>query len=235
MPEFLQRYGTEAQCQAALEATRWPAGFVCPACGGAARTSFDRGGLRYWQCGHCAHQCSLISGTVFEASKLPLTRWFLAMQLLTQSKNNVSALELRRHLGPLDIGVEGQLGAVFEAIDKRWGRLDILVHSIAFAPKEDLQGGLLNSQRGGAACPARRAGRYHGRRLHLRVSRNALRTAAVRRDAVCRRRREHHGLIRAGGSTAGQHRGRRAVLVGPEGATGSSGRAGSLAADPSGN
>ena len=53
----------------------------------------------YWQCGACAHQCSLISGTIFEASKLPLTRWFLAMQLLTQSKNNVSALELRRQLG----------------------------------------------------------------------------------------------------------------------------------------
>jgi hypothetical protein len=36
---------------------------------------------------------------MFEASKLSLTRWFLAMQLLTQSKNNVSALELMRQLG----------------------------------------------------------------------------------------------------------------------------------------
>jgi hypothetical protein len=47
----------------------------------------------------CARQCSLISGTLFEATKLPLSRWFLAMQLLTQSKNNVSALELKRQLG----------------------------------------------------------------------------------------------------------------------------------------
>jgi hypothetical protein len=39
------------------------------------------------------------SGTMFEASKLSLTRWFPAMQLLTQSKNNVSALELMRQLG----------------------------------------------------------------------------------------------------------------------------------------
>ena len=99
MPEFYERYGTEAKCRAALEAARWPEGFVCPACGGAARTRFERGGLRYWQCGACGHQCSLISGTIFEASKLPLTRWFLAMQLLTQSKNNVSALELMRQLG----------------------------------------------------------------------------------------------------------------------------------------
>ena len=99
MPEFFERYGTEAQCRAALQATRWPDGFVCPSCGGAARTSFVRGGLPYWQCGACAHQCSLISGTVFESSKLGLSRWFLAMQLLTQSKNNVSALELMRQLG----------------------------------------------------------------------------------------------------------------------------------------
>ena len=99
MPEFYERYATEAQCRAALEAARWPTGFACPACGGAARTSFERGGLRYWQCGACARQCSLISGTIFESSKLPLSRWFLAMQLLTQSKNNVSALELMRQLG----------------------------------------------------------------------------------------------------------------------------------------
>ena len=99
MPEFYERFGTEAKCRAAVAAARWPHGFVCPACGGAARTSFERGGLRYWQCGVCARQCSLISGTMFEASKLPLTRWFLAMQLLTQAKNNVSALELMRQLG----------------------------------------------------------------------------------------------------------------------------------------
>jgi transposase-like protein len=99
MPEFYRRYATEAQCQAALQAARWPRGFVCPRCAGAARTSFLRAGLPYWECRACAHQCSLISGTMFESTKLPLSRWFLAMQLLTQAKNNVSALELRRQLG----------------------------------------------------------------------------------------------------------------------------------------
>ena len=45
---------------------------------------------------------------------------------------------------PLDVSVPGQLEAVFDAIGRTWGRLDVLVHSIAFAPKDDLQGGLLN-------------------------------------------------------------------------------------------
>ena len=52
---------------------------------------------------------------------------------------------------PLDVSVEGELEAVFAAIGKQWGRLDILVHSIAFAPKEDLQGGLLNCSAAGFA------------------------------------------------------------------------------------
>ena len=45
---------------------------------------------------------------------------------------------------PLDVSVEGQLETVFDAVARRWGRLDILLHSIAFAPKQDLQGGLLD-------------------------------------------------------------------------------------------
>ena len=78
---------------------RWSAGFVCPLCGCAQSGSFRRQGLLYFQCSACRHQCSVISGTIFEATKLGLSRWFLAMHLLTQSKNNVAALELMRHLG----------------------------------------------------------------------------------------------------------------------------------------
>jgi enoyl-[acyl-carrier protein] reductase I len=50
---------------------------------------------------------------------------------------------------PMDVAKPGELEAVFETIGERWGRLDILVHSIAWAPKEDLQGGLLNSSAAG--------------------------------------------------------------------------------------
>ncbi|MDV7212505.1 enoyl-ACP reductase FabI [Azotobacter beijerinckii] len=46
---------------------------------------------------------------------------------------------------PLDVAKAGELEAVFETIARQWGRLDILVHAVAWAPKEDLQGGLLDS------------------------------------------------------------------------------------------
>jgi enoyl-[acyl-carrier protein] reductase I len=52
---------------------------------------------------------------------------------------------------PLDVSVPGQLEAVFDAVTSQWGKLDILVHSIAFAPKEDLQGGLLDCSAAGFA------------------------------------------------------------------------------------
>lgn len=51
----------------------------------------------------------------------------------------------------LDVSKPGELEALFEAIQKKWGRLDLLVHSIAFAPKADLQGGLLDCSAEGFA------------------------------------------------------------------------------------
>ena len=52
---------------------------------------------------------------------------------------------------PLDVAKPGELEAMFEKIRSQWGRLDLLVHSIAFAPKADLQGGLLDCSAEGFA------------------------------------------------------------------------------------
>jgi NAD(P)-dependent dehydrogenase (short-subunit alcohol dehydrogenase family) len=45
---------------------------------------------------------------------------------------------------PLDVATPGMLEAVFDRITKEWGQLDILVHSLAYAPKQDLQGPLID-------------------------------------------------------------------------------------------
>jgi transposase-like protein len=99
LDDFFTRYGTEAQCAAALEASRWPLGFVCPHCGATAHSRFHADGREYWQCAQCRAQTSLTCGTLFESSKLPLTKWFQAFYLVTQNKNDLSALSLKRHLG----------------------------------------------------------------------------------------------------------------------------------------
>lgn len=99
LPEFLQQYGTLSQCETALEFSKWPQGFVCPHCQDTRHSAYLRKGKKLFQCSHCRRQTSLTSGTVFDASKLPLTTWFLALYFISQSKNNVAALELSRLLG----------------------------------------------------------------------------------------------------------------------------------------
>ena len=97
LDDFAARYGTEEQCRQALFKMRWPQGFRCPCCGGERHCEIK--GRHVYQCAQCRHQTSLIAGTIFQATKLPLRVWFLAIYLLTQSKNGVSSLELARHLG----------------------------------------------------------------------------------------------------------------------------------------
>ena len=99
MPEFLQRYGTEPSCEAALEKARWPAGFRCPRCDGVTYSRVRGRTYALFQCQACRHQTSLIAGTVMQGTKLPLTTWFLAIYLISQAKTGLSALALKRHLG----------------------------------------------------------------------------------------------------------------------------------------
>ena len=99
LSDFMTKFGTEPQCEAALEHVRWPNGFRCPRCVHQGYTFVHQGNQRLRQCQHCGHQASLRVGTIFQSSKFPLTIWFRAIYLMTQSKNNISALEMRRTLG----------------------------------------------------------------------------------------------------------------------------------------
>jgi len=76
---------------------RWPKGLRCPECGHAGHC--ELAGCELYPCHRCHHQTSLISGTLFEYTKLPLTTWFLGIYILTQPKNGTSVLELKRQLG----------------------------------------------------------------------------------------------------------------------------------------
>jgi transposase-like protein len=97
--EFFGQFGTEAQCEAVLERARWPQGFRCPRCGGAAHCVLRVRARKTFQCNACHHQTSLTAGTLFEGTKLALTVWFLAIYLISQAKTGLSALALKRDLG----------------------------------------------------------------------------------------------------------------------------------------
>jgi transposase-like protein len=98
------RFTDEAAAREALEAIVWPNGPVCPHCGNAdsariakLETKTARPGLRY--CNECKGQFTATVGTIFERSKIPLTKWWLAMHLIGSSKKGISSHQLHRMLG----------------------------------------------------------------------------------------------------------------------------------------
>ena len=98
--QFLAKYGAEQQCEATLEDIRWPQGFRCPKCTSKEHYHYRRKGrVKVFQCRNCRSQTTLMEGTIFHSTKLPLTLWFQAMYFFSQNKNNISILELKRLVG----------------------------------------------------------------------------------------------------------------------------------------
>ena len=93
--ELFDNYGTDEQCRQALFDAKFKNGFVCSKCGAKAFCELKK--RKLYQCNFCHHQTSVTSGTIFDSTKLPLNKWFLAIHFITQMKTGISALELKRH------------------------------------------------------------------------------------------------------------------------------------------
>jgi transposase-like protein len=96
----------ETKAREALELVRWPDGPVCPHCGNSEQDKIakvegakksHRPGLFY--CNECKGQFTVTVGTVFERSKVPLTKWWMAAHMLNSGKRGVSAHEIHRVIG----------------------------------------------------------------------------------------------------------------------------------------
>jgi transposase-like protein len=92
----------ENAAREAMEALLWPNGPTCPHCGctgkiGKVEGKSARPGLYY--CGDCKKQFTVTVGTIFERSKVPLSKWWMAIHLMASSKKGMSAHQLHRMLG----------------------------------------------------------------------------------------------------------------------------------------
>ncbi len=95
--EVTSKFKTQSKCIKHLESLKWPNGAFCPYCASSkscAKTKENR-----YTCISCKSSYSVTVGTIFESSKLPLPKWFLAIVLIKDSKKGVSSLQLARHLG----------------------------------------------------------------------------------------------------------------------------------------
>lgn len=96
--EFQQRFPDERACADYLIETRWPDGFVCPACGSVKAWALETKAFTF-ECAGCHKQTSVTAGTIMHGSKLSLTIWFWAAYLMASHSNGISALQLQKQLG----------------------------------------------------------------------------------------------------------------------------------------
>jgi transposase-like protein len=132
-----------------LEAIRWANGINCPHCGVVGdhyrlEGKAHRKGLL--KCKDCRKQFSVTVGTVFERSKIPLSKWLMAAYLLCSSKKGMSAHQLHRTLGV--------------TYKTAW----FLAHRIRFA-MSDQGGGLMGSGGGVVEADETYIGRKPGRKV----------------------------------------------------------------------
>ena len=97
--EAVTHFADYENCHNFMVSLRWPAGVRCPTCG-TDRVSW-LANQRRWKCPekHSQRQFSLKTGTIFEDSPLPLSKWLPAVWLIVNCKNGVSSYEIHRAIG----------------------------------------------------------------------------------------------------------------------------------------
>lgn len=88
------QFSTEDDCLAYLKEMKWPEGFICPSCGHG--HSYEIESRRVYECAQCKKQTSVMAGTLFHRSHIPLVKWFWAIYFLGSDKGSISALRLSK-------------------------------------------------------------------------------------------------------------------------------------------
>lgn len=96
---IFHRFPNQAACIEHLEGIRWGKRPRCPHCGGkrVARKA-DSGRVGRWNCHECKSSFNVLSGTLFEKTRIPLQKWFLAVGLIVHAGKNLSSYQLARSL-----------------------------------------------------------------------------------------------------------------------------------------
>ncbi len=96
--DFFNRFSTEQVCRDYLEKARWDDEIACPKCGVIGNIYKYKDG-KLFKCGACRKQFTVRVGTIFEDSKIPLQKWFLAIYLATSLKKGISSIQLSKYIG----------------------------------------------------------------------------------------------------------------------------------------
>lgn len=94
--KLIEKFSSQKKCIRHLENIRWENGIVCPYCKSNRITQMPKENRH--KCSCCNRSFSVLVGTVFESTKLPLQKWFVAIFLIMDAKKGISSLQLARHL-----------------------------------------------------------------------------------------------------------------------------------------
>lgn len=95
--DWQEKYSTQEDCLKYIHQQKWPNGFVCPSCKN--NHGYYTANRHHYECSECHKQTSIISGTLFEGTKLPLVKWFWAIYWMSSDKGGISALRLSKLIG----------------------------------------------------------------------------------------------------------------------------------------
>src|SRR5690349_2554192 len=97
--EFQKHFDTEQKCRDFLEQQLWNGTPACPFCGSINVHRFPNGKLFKCREKGCRNKFTVTVGTIYEDTKLPLTKWFLATYILAVHSKGISSLQLSKLLG----------------------------------------------------------------------------------------------------------------------------------------
>jgi transposase-like protein len=96
LADLVEQFGSNDRCREYLEHLRWPDGVKCTRCGSDSVSRIKT--RKQFDCNACRKRFSVLAGTIFQDSKLPLWKWFAAVYLMCESKKGISALQVKRML-----------------------------------------------------------------------------------------------------------------------------------------
>ena len=93
------QFPDQQSCIAHLEAIRWPEVAICPHCNSdRVARKVEGAKVGRWNCHNCTSSFNVLSGTIFQGTRVPLQKWFLAISLMANAKKSLSSYQLARDL-----------------------------------------------------------------------------------------------------------------------------------------
>ena len=119
--DVMEQFPSHESCISLLEDVRWGEHPQCPYCESDKVARKKEGSkIGRWNCHSCKSSFNVLAGTLFQGTKVPLPKWFLAIALMVTAENSLSSYQLARYLGLS----QGSTWVMMQRIQKEMARTE---------------------------------------------------------------------------------------------------------------